>query len=332
MSVGYGQVPTATLATVLTVADVEAAAVRLTGTTKVTPVINDGVLNDLVGAEVHLKLECLQETGSFKFRGAFNAIAMLSDEQRSAGVVTYSSGNHAQAVAKAAQLAGTTAVVVMPHDAPPEKVTKTESFGARLVRYDRYTEDRAAIAERVADDDGRTLIPPYDHYPVMAGQGTVALELLNEVPDLDSLLVPVGGGGLLAGCGTVVEELRPALELYGVEPEAGDDHRRSRLAGHRVDVGVPRTIADGQQVSTPGTLTWPINDRLTSQFLTVSDEEIVSTMRLLVERVDLMVEPSGASALAALAYRDLPIAGKRVGVVISGGNIDRPRFRELTGT
>lgn len=315
----------------LTVTDVKAAAVRLTGAAKVTPVITDTGLNDSVGAEVYLKLECLQETGSFKFRGAYNAIAVLSDEQQRAGVVTYSSGNHAQAVAKASQLAGTTVVVVMPHDAPPEKVAKTESFGARLIRYDRYTEDRAAIAERVATEDGRTLIPPYDHYPVMAGQGTVALELLDEVPDLDALLVPVGGGGLLAGCGTVAEKLRPTLELYGVEPEAGDDHRRSRLAGHRVDVGVPLTIADGQQVSTPGKLTWPINDRLTGQFLTVSDEEIVSTMRLLIERVDLMVEPSGASALAALTHRGLSLAGKRVGVVLSGGNIGRPRFRELTG-
>lgn len=320
----------ATLAAVLTLADVKAAAARLAGKAIVTPVITDESLDATFGVRLHLKAECLQETGSFKFRGAFNAIRVLSPEQREAGVVAYSSGNHAQAVAKAAKLADTTAVVVMPHDAPPEKVAKTEAHGARLVRYDRYTEDRATIAAQIATDEGRTLIPPFDHYSVMAGQGTVALELLDAVPDLDALLVPVGGGGLLAGCATVVEKLRPEVEIYGVEPESGDDHLRSRRAGRRVDVGVPVTIADGQQIPTPGELTWPINDRIVTQFVTVSDDEIVATMRLLAEHLDLLVEPSGASALAALAHRSLPLAGKQVGVVLSGGNIDEARFRTLT--
>lgn len=314
----------------LTLADVKAASARLAGNAVVTPVITDDGLDSLLGVSLHLKAETLQETGSFKFRGAFNAIRVLSEEQRSAGVVAFSSGNHAQAVARAAQLAETTAVVVMPHDAPLEKVTRTETHGARLVRYDRYTEDRVAIATAIADEEGRTLIPPFDHYPVMAGQGTVALELLDTVPDLDALLVPVGGGGLLAGCSTVFEKLRPEAEIYGVEPEAGDDHRQSRRAGRRIDVGVPVTIADGQQISAPGELTWPINDRIVTQFLTVTDNEIRATMRMLLERVELRVEPSGASALAALANRSLPLAGKRVGVVLSGGNIGEARFNELT--
>ncbi|MEL7158105.1 MAG: pyridoxal-phosphate dependent enzyme, partial [Actinomycetota bacterium] len=307
-----------------------AAADRLRDIVTRTPVINHRRIDAVIGATVYLKAECLQETGAFKFRGASNAIALLGPKERRAGVVTYSSGNHAQAVAAAAKAVGSTAVVVMPHDAPLQKGAMTQSHGARLVRYDRYTENRADIADAIAAYEGRTLIPPYDHYGVMAGQGTAALELLDEVDDLDAIVVPVGGGGLLAGCVTVVRARRPSMEIYGVEPEAGDDHRQSRRAGRRVDIGVPVTIADGQQVSSPGELTWPINERHTSQFLTVTDDEIIAAMRLLFEQVNLVVEPSGASALAALLAGRAPLAGNRVGVLLSGGNVGWPRFQELT--
>jgi len=329
----------------LTLADVEGAAERLSGHARRTRVVGHPALDDRAGAVVQLKLECEQETGSFKFRGAYNTVSVLDADQRAAGVVTYSSGNHGQGVARAAQLAGTTAVVVMPHDAPAHKVARTEAFGARLVRYDRYQEDRAAIAAGIAAEEGRAVVPPYDHYPVMAGQGTVALELLDQLsapeagvaarPGLGALLVPLGGGGLLAGCATVIAGRDPGVRVYGVEPEAGDDHRRSRRAGHRIDIGVPTTIADGQQVPTPGELTWPINDRLTTDFLTVTDEEIVATMGLLHEHLGLMVEPSGASAFAAVVHGRLPTSSSAtagtVAVVVSGGNIGPDRFRELTG-
>ncbi|MEM8925738.1 MAG: threonine/serine dehydratase [Actinomycetota bacterium] len=314
----------------LTLADVQAAADRLADKRMLTPIVTNGRIDALAGASVFAKAECLQETGSFKFRGASNAIAVLPPMALVSGVVAYSSGNHAQAVAAAAKAAGTTAVVVMPHDAPIQKVAMTESHGARLVRYDRYTEDRAAIADAIAADEGRTLIPPFDHYPTMAGQGTVALELLAQVDDLDALFVPVGGGGLLAGCATAAKALRPSIEIYGVEPEAGDDHRRSRIAGKRVDVGVPATIADGQQIPTPGELSWPINDRLTTSFLAVSDDEITDAMRVLYNHANLLVEPSGACALAAVLAGRAPVAGKRVAVVLSGGNIGWPRFVDLT--
>ena len=319
-----------TLVEVLTAADVLAAADRLGGRVEQTPVVTNRALDVLVGAEVFLKAECLQESGSFKFRGASNAVALLTDKERRAGVVTYSSGNHGQAVARAARAAGTSAVVVMPHDAPLQKVAMTQAAGAVLVRYDRYEEDRVEIAERIAKEDGRALIPPFDDYAVMAGQGTVALELLDQVDRLDLLLVPVGGGGLLAGCATLVADRSPRTEVCGVEPEAGDDHRQSRRRGERVDIGIPRTIADGQQLPTPGQLTWPITNRLTSQFLVASDTEIIVTMRVLFERFNLVVEPSGACALAALIHRDLPVSGKRVGVVLSGGNISWPAFQDLT--
>ncbi|MCP3989948.1 MAG: pyridoxal-phosphate dependent enzyme [Actinomycetia bacterium] len=314
----------------LTLGDVIAAAARLEAQVNKTPVLVDHGLNMLVGADVRLKAECLQETGSFKFRGASNAIAQLSADELAAGVVTYSSGNHGQAVARAASLAGTTAVVVMPHDAPLQKAAMTQAEGAEIVRYDRYGEDRVEIAEEIAKAEGRALIPPFDDYGVMAGQGTAALELLDQVDSLDALFVPVGGGGLLAGCATVMRDRCPQAEIYGVEPEAGDDHRRSRRRGERVEIPVPVTIADGQQISTPGRLTWPINERLTSQFLTVTDPEITITMRLLFERLNIVVEPSGASALAALIHRDLSLKGKRIGVILSGGNVGWPRFQDLT--
>ncbi|MFV0259036.1 MAG: threonine/serine dehydratase, partial [Acidimicrobiales bacterium] len=251
--------------------DVEAAAKRLEGLVECTPVITSSALDAAAGMRLFLKAECLQTTGSFKVRGSTNAIARFSEKQLEAGVVTYSSGNHGLAVTWAAQVAGTSATVVVPRDAPLEKVAAIETAGARLVRYDRYTEDRAELALELVVKEGLVLVPPFDDQDVMAGQGTAALELFAEVNDLDALLVPVGGGGLLAGCATVARRLRPGIEIVGVEPEAGDDHRQSRRAGRRVDIGIPRTIADGQQLSTPGELTWPITSRLTSQFVTVTD-------------------------------------------------------------
>jgi len=325
-------------AAVLSFADVVAAADRLAGTVERTPVLTSRALDVAVGAgaELFLKAECRQVTGSFKFRGASNAIRQLTGEQLRRGVITYSSGNHAQAVAKAARMVGTDAVVVMPHDAPQQKVAATEAEGARIVRYDRYCEDRVAVAGTIAKAEGRVVIPPYDHPAVMAGQGTVGLELVEEVPDLDAIYVPVGGGGLLAGIATAIDPIRPEAEIYGVEPETGDDHRRSRRAGRRVAIDVPVTIADGQQITAPGELTWPITSRLATAFVTVTDDEIVAAMRLLYDHLDLVVEPSGASAMAAVhnrAVRDggADLSGQRIGVVVSGGNIDRARHRELIG-
>ncbi|MDH3754584.1 MAG: pyridoxal-phosphate dependent enzyme [Acidimicrobiia bacterium] len=310
-------------------ADVVEAAERLDGVAQRTPVITCSEIDRTTGAEVFLKAENLQRTGSFKFRGAYNAISALAPSRRAGGVITYSSGNHAQAVARAAELCGTTAVIVMPHDAPPEKVAATESSGGHVIRYDRYTEDRAAIAARLAGEQGRTLIPPYDHPHVMAGQGTVALELLDQVADLDALFVCVGGGGLLAGCATAAAARRPGITIRGVEPLAGDDHVRSMHAGERIEIAVPATIADGQQVSAPGELTWPITSRLTHEFVTVTDDEILGAMVVLFERTKLVVEPSGASALAAVLSGRTDLRGARVGVTISGGNVSLARFTAL---
>ncbi len=321
--------------TLPTYADVEAAAERLAGVVITTPVLTVPAVSAAAGAEVFLKAEIHQVTGSFKFRGASNAVALLTDAERRAGVVAFSSGNHAQAVARAAAQAGSTSVIVMPHDAPARKRAATEAAGARIVGYDRYTEDRRAIARRIAADEGRALIPPYDHPPVIAGQGTAAAELHRQEPGLDALFVPVGGGGLLAGTCLAAQALAPGCAVYGVEPEAGDDHRRSRAAGHRVDVGVPDTIADGQQVATPGELTWAVTNRLAADFVTATDAQIVDAMRLLFDAAGLVVEPSGACALAAVLRSDLlqelALTGRRIGVILSGGNVDRDRFTTLTG-
>ncbi len=320
------------LPAVITLDDVWNAASRLAGVATHTPVILSPELDELAGCQLFLKAENLQLTGSFKFRGAYNAIRSLDAEQIGAGVVAFSSGNHAQAIARAAALCQTTAVIVMPTDAPPEKVEGVRASGATIVSYDRYGEDREAIAQSIATDENRVLIKPYDNPLVMAGQGTTALELLDQVGNLDAIFVCVGGGGLLAGCATVVSALAGEIEVHGVEPEAGNDHALSQAAGERVVIDIPRTIADGQQVSTPGELTWPITSRGTKSFPVVSDQEIVSAMRLLFEHTKLVVEPSGASALAAVLNRgDLGLEGKRVGVTLSGGNIGWTRFCQLIG-
>jgi threo-3-hydroxy-L-aspartate ammonia-lyase len=309
--------------------DIHRAASRLDGVAHRTPVFTSRTLDERLGAKVFLKAESFQRSGAFKFRGAYNAIAALSEAERARGVVTNSSGNHAQALALAAQLCNTTAVVVMPNDAPASKAAATEGYGGTIVRYDRYSEDRTEIAAGIALETGRVFIPPYDLSTVMAGQGTVALELLDDVPGLDAFVVCLGGGGLLAGCAVATTALSPGTAIFGVEPETGDDHRVSRVNDAITSIGVPKTIADGQQTQAPGELTWPINNALVQEFLTVSDTFIVETMSFLFERMKLVIEPSGASALAALFAGAVDVSGQRVGVTLSGGNIDTSRFTEL---
>ncbi len=310
--------------------DVQAAAERLRGVAHRTPVLTSRTLDAMTGARVFLKAEPFQRIGAFKFRGAYNAISALEPEVRLRGVVTNSSGNHAQAVALSAQLFSIPATIVMPTDAPPAKIAATRGYGAEIVFYDRYTEDRAAIAEQVARDLGATMIPPYDHPLVMAGNGTTALELIEEVGQLDMLLVCLGGGGLLSGCATAAKALSPEIEIWGVEPAAGDDWAQSYARGERVRLAaVPRTIADGQQTEAPGVLTWPTVRPLVKGIVTVTDNEIRDAMRFLFERTKLVTEPSGASALAALLARKVEGREKRIGVTISGGNIGLDGFCQI---
>lgn len=313
----------------ITLDDVRDAAARLKGVAHRTPVLRSRTLDALVGAEVFLKCENFQRVGAFKFRGAYNAASRLAPEQLARGIAAYSSGNHAQAVALAARELGTAAVIVMPEDAPGSKRAATEGYGAEIVTYDRYAGDRVAIAEALAADRGLALIPPYEHPHVMAGQGTAALELLEEAGELDALLVPVGGGGLIAGSATAAKGLRPDTRIVGVEPEAGDDTKRSLEAGRRVEIPVPRTIADGQALHTPGELTFSVNRRLVDAIALVSDDEIRAAMRFAFERLKIVVEPSGATPLAALLAGRVADLPRRVGVIVSGGNIDTGRFAEL---
>ena len=275
-----------------------------------------------------LKAENLQRAGAFKFRGAWNAVSALAPER---GVATASSGNHAQAVALAAALAGTSAVILMPRDAPASKRAATEGYGAQVLEFDRYRDDRDALARALADERGLTLVHPYDEPLVMAGQGTAGLELLEDVADLDLVLVPVGGGGLISGVATAVKALRPRARVVGVEPEASDDTQRSLRAGRRERVTVGRTIADGQQLPEPGEQTFAVISALVDDVLTVSDAEIVEAMRFLFERLKVVVEPSGASALAALLAGRVTLSGGRAGIVLSGGNVDVQRFAALMG-
>ncbi|MEU5099670.1 pyridoxal-phosphate dependent enzyme [Streptomyces sp. NPDC020996] len=311
--------------------DVREAAARLSGVAHRTPVLRSRTLDALVGAEVHLKCENLQRVGAFKFRGAYNAASRLTPEQLARGIAAYSSGNHAQAVALAARELGTTAVIVMPEDAPRSKRDATEGYGAEIVTYDRYTEDRAAVAEALAAERGLALIPPYDHPHVIAGQGTAALELLDESGELDELIVPVGGGGLIAGSATAAKGRYPGIRVVGVEPEAGDDTRRSLEAGRRVRIPVPRTIADGQALDTPGELTFSVNQRLVDTVVLVSDDEIRDAMRFAFERLKIVLEPSGATPLAALLTGRTDPLPRRVGLILSGGNIAADRFALLCG-
>jgi threonine dehydratase len=312
--------------------DVLAASERLEGVAHRTPILTSRSLDEATGAaRVHQKAENLQRAGAFKFRGAYNAIASLLPDERARGVATVSSGNHAQAVALAARLHEIPAVILMPDDAPEGKVAATTGYGAEIIPFDRYAEDREALLAALVAERGLIPVHPYDDLNVMAGQGTVAQELLWDAGPLDILLVCVGGGGLLSGCATAAAGLSPHTRVIGVEPEEGDDWVRSLAAGERVRIPVPRTIADGQQLPIPGELTFAVAAPLVSEVVTVSDAEIVSTMRFLFERMKTVAEPSGACALAALMAGKVDAAGARVGVTISGGNVTAARFAELVG-
>ena len=314
-----------------TFADVRAAAERLQGHAHRTPVLTSRTADAQVGAQVYFKCENLQRMGAFKFRGAFNALAKLDPLQRRAGVVVFSSGNHAQGIALAARILEIPATIVMPHDAPAAKVAATIGYGGRVVHYDRYTEDREAIARDLSERQGLALIPPYDHADVIAGQGTAAKELLEEVGPLDALFVCLGGGGLLAGSLLSAEALAPACKVYGVEPEAGNDAQQSLRSGQIVHIDTPQTIADGAQTQHVGQLTFPIIQRRVTDILTATDAELIDGMRFFAERMKIVVEPTGCLGFAAARSHaeQLSLAGKRVGVIISGGNIDLPRYAAL---
>ena len=305
--------------------DVLAARDRLAGVVNRTPVVTSRTLNERTGRAVFLKCENLQRGGAFKFRGAYNRISRRSPEERRCGVVAYSSGNHAQGVALAARLLGVPATIVMPADAPSVKLEATRGYGAEVVAYDRYTEDRAQVGVRLAQDRGLTLVRPYDDPRIIAGQGTAALELFEDVPDLDVLVVPVSGGGLISGCAIAAHGMRPQTRVVGVEPDTGDDTRQSLERGERVSIDLPPTIADGLRVQTPGEITFPIVREHVEEIVLVSDDEILDAMRFAFLRLKLVVEPSGAVPLAALLAGRIGGSGDRIGLVISGGNVD-PRL------
>ena len=295
-----------------------------------TPVITSAMLDELLGVRALLKAESLQRTGSFKFRGAYNKIASIPPADRERGVLAFSSGNHAQAVALAATLLDTRATIVMPADAPAMKLQRTREYGAEVVIYDRYAEDREEIGLRIASERGLELVRPFDDRLVIAGQGTAALELVAQAGELDLLLAPVSGGGLIAGCAVAIKACCPSARVIGVEPEAADDFRRSLAADRPITIDVPRTIADALQVTAPGELTFAINRALLDAIATVSDAELIAAMRFAFEHLKLVLEPGGAAGLAALLAHKVALdSGARVGVVLSGGNVDWARFCEL---
>ena len=309
--------------------DVVAAAARIAGQAHRTPVLTSRTADAELGARVFFKCENLQRMGAFKFRGAYNALSRFDERQRRGGVVAFSSGNHAQAISLAARLLGMPAVIVMPHDAPAAKVEATRGYGGEVVVYDRYREDREAIGRRLAEERGMTLIPPYDHPDVIAGQGTAAKELIEEAGPLDALFVCLGGGGLLAGSTLAARALVPECRVYGVEPEAGNDGQQSFRSGRIVSIETPRTIADGAQTLHLGEYTFPIIRRDVTDIFTVSDAELVEAMRFFAERMKIVVEPTGCLGYAAARARSGELAGQRVGVILSGGNVDLKRFAEL---
>lgn len=306
----------------LTIELIKEAAARIRGRVHRTPVITSRSFNEATGKEVFFKCENLQRAGAFKFRGASNKILSLTDEEKKRGVAAFSSGNHAQAVALASREAGIRAVIAMPDDAPKAKVAATRGYGAEIIFYDRLKQDREAVAIEIAERDGRVLVPPYDDYAILAGQATCGLEFLEEVPDLDCLLAPCSGGGLFAGVSTAAQAMNPRIRCFPVEPDTADDTRQSFLKGERVSIPPPPTIADGLRVQSPGALTFPILQKTAEDVLTVSDEEIIETIKFFLFRMKLLVEPSGAAAAAAVFTGKLPSDTRRVGVVVSGGNID----------
>ena len=310
-------------------ADIQAAAARIRGVAHRTPVLTSRTLNVMLGCSVFMKAENLQRMGAFKFRGGYNAVNALSDAQRARGVVAFSSGNHAQAVALAAQLHGCQATIVMPHDSPSLKLAATRDYGAEVILYDRYKEDRAAIATALVQERNATLIPPFDHLPVMAGQGTAALELIEDTGSLDALIVCAGGGGFLSGCAVAARHLLPQIEVFGAEPLRGNDMQQSLRAGRIVSIEVPRTICDGQQTQAVGKHPFEVIQALVSGVLTATDPQVVDAMRFVFERMKLVLEPSGACALAALMNHREQFKGRRVGITLSGGNIGLDRFVAL---
>jgi threonine dehydratase len=312
--------------------DVAAAAARIAGHAHRTPVLTSRTADAEIGAEIFFKCENFQRMGAFKFRGAYNALARFDAAQRRAGVVAYSSGNHAQAISLAASMLAMPAVIVMPHDAPAAKVAATRGYGGSVVVYDRYREDREAIGRRLAEERGMTLVPPYDHPDVIAGQGTAVRELLEDVGTLDALFVCLGGGGLLSGSALAARALAPACRIYGVEPEAGNDGQQSFRSGAIVSIATPRTIADGAQTLHLGEHTFPIIRRDVTDILTATDDELVEAMRFFAERMKMVVEPTGALGFAAARKMGRELAGQRVGAIVSGGNVDLTRFAALLGT
>jgi threonine dehydratase len=308
---------------------VREAAERIKPLARRTPVMTSRSVDERAGLQVFLKCENLQRGGAFKIRGASNLILSLSPEQLGRGVVAFSSGNHAIATATAARHTGAHATIVMPEDAPRSKMERTRVLGARIITYNRVLDDREAIAARVLSDTGGTLVPPYDHPMIMAGQGTTALELLEDAPDLDALVVCVGGGGLLAGCATIAKSINPGIRIFGVEPEVANDTALSIAAGERVTIPPPESIADGLRSPSPGVLTFPVMQRYMERVLLVSEAEIRATMRFLLERVKILVEPSGAAGLAAVLFGMLPLEIRSAGVVLSGGNVDLDFLKTL---
>ncbi|AOY91278.1 serine dehydratase [Cupriavidus sp. USMAA2-4] len=310
----------------ITFDDVSAAHERIRGAAHRTPVLTSTTVDAATGATLYFKCENFQRMGAFKFRGAYNAIAQFTPQQKAAGVLAFSSGNHAQAIALSARLLGVHAVILMPEDAPAVKIEATRGYGAEVVLYDRYKQDREALAVQLAAERGLTLIPPYDHPHVMAGQGTAAKELFEDAGPLDLLLVCLGGGGLLSGCAVAARALHPGCRVIGVEPEAGNDGQRSLRSGEIVHIETPRTIADGAQTQHLGQYTFPVIRTLVDDIVTVSDAELVDTMRFFASRMKIVAEPTGCLAAAAALQGKVDIRGKRVGVIVSGGNVDMVRF------
>jgi len=318
----------------ITPADIEAAAQRLQGVAHRTPVLTSHTADVRTGAQVFFKCENFQRMGAFKFRGAYNALAQFTPEQRRGGVIAFSSGNHAQAIALSARLLGMPSVIVMPVDSPAAKLAATREYqhgqpGSEVVLFDRYTQDREAIGRQLAAERGMTLIPPYDHPHVMAGQGTAAAELLAETGPLDLLLVCVGGGGLISGCAVAAHHLSPGIQVIGVEPEAGNDTQQSLARGEIVHIDTPKTIADGAQTQHSGTLTFAVIQQLVQGIVTVSDAQLVHAMRFFAERMKMVVEPTGCLAAAAMLEGVVHARGQRVGVIVSGGNVDLARYADF---
>lgn len=309
--------------------DVAAAAERIAGYANKTPVMTSRTVNEEFGAEVFFKCENFQRMGAFKFRGAMNALRQFTSEQSMAGVVAFSSGNHAQAIALSAKLLGIPATIIMPHDAPAAKVAATKGYGGHVVMYDRYTEDREKIGRDLAEKQGLTLIPPYDHPHVIAGQGTATKELIEEVGALDALFVCLGGGGLLSGSALAARHLSPDCLIYGVEPEAGNDGQQSFRSGKIVHIDTPKTIADGAQTQHLGQHTFPLIQKHVNDILTVSDDELIAAMKFIAERMKMVVEPTGCLGFAAARARKADLRGKKIGIIISGGNVDISRYSEF---